>query len=164
MQTIFFIIFQLLISSICYSLPTDKDKVIHFTAGEIEWNQQNFQGIFKKNVRFEQGTTILLANHAYSEGLPGQQFKKVILFGNKKEQAHFKTLPEVGKQEVDAVADIMTLLPEKKLIKLEGHVKVNQDRYHFKAPYVEYHIDSKKIITKQVSHEETTIIIDPEKT
>lgn len=159
-----FIILQLVITSICFSLPTDKDKIIHFSAGEIEWNQQTFHGVFNKDVRFEQGTTTLLASSAYSEGLPGQQFKKIVLYGNNKKQAHFKTLPEKGKQEVDAKADIMTLLPEEKLIKLEGHVKVNQDRFHFTAPYVEYYIDSKKMITKNISHEETTIIIDPEKT
>lgn len=154
----------LFLSSLVYALPSDKKEVIHFSAGEIEWDQSNYHGIFKNSVSFIQGTSKIFATRGYSDGNKKQQFTKVVLFGDDATQAHFITTPKENDLEVDAKADKMIYLPLEKLIKLKGNVQIVQGRYHFQAPYLEYHMDTQKVITKSLDNHLTTIIVDPENT
>jgi lipopolysaccharide export system protein LptA len=154
--------FILLFNTYAWSLPEDKQQPIHFTAGEIEWDHIQSHGIFKNQVSFEQGSTKLDAASGYSLGDATHQFKKIVMKGDVKKQAHFITIPKNKEPEVNAFADTMIYLPIEKLIILKGHVHVTQGRYQFSAPYVKYNTELKKLLTKNNNQQQTTIIINPE--
>lgn len=148
--------------SVAFCLPNDKKQTIHFTAGVIEWDQILHKGEFKDNVSFSQGSTQLFASFGTAQGDEHNQFNEVILYGDNKEQAHFLTLPKPNDKEVHAYADKMVYLPQKKLIQLYGNVSVHQGRYHFKAPFLQYDLEKKKIISQASGKDKTTVIVDPE--
>lgn len=145
-----------------YALPEDKTKPIHFSAGQIEWDQIHYKGTFKDKVSFIQGTTELYAESGYSLGDAEHQFNTVVLLGNSSQQAHFLIQPQINEQIVHAYADKMVYLPSKKLIELYGNVKVTQGRYHFNAPYLQYNTEEKKMLSKASKSELTILTIDPE--
>lgn len=153
----------ILISCNVLAKPDDNQKPIQFSAGQVEWDHQNAKGFFSNKVIFIQGTTEITAESGYSIGDKGHQFKKVVLLGSSKNQACFKTIPKENETTLLAFADKMVYLPDLEMIKLIGNVKINQARYHFQAPYLEYHITTKKMISKSNSNEMTTIIIEPER-
>lgn len=159
-------IFSLLFftTTVTWSLGNDQHQAIHFSAGEIEWDHATSHGIFKNQVHFEQGSTQLDADRGRSEGDTQHQFKKIVMYGNEKKQAHFITLPNPKDAVVNAYADTMIYLPLKKIIILKGHVHVIQGRYDFSAPYVRYNTELKKLITKKTNTQQTTITIQPETT
>jgi lipopolysaccharide export system protein LptA len=163
MKSTITLLLTFLIAHQAFCLPDDKQKPIHFSAGEIEWDHLQSHGIFKKNVSFEQGSTKLYANSGFSKGDATHQFTKVVMYGSPKQQAHFITVPKAQDPKVDAYADTMIYLPIKILIILKGHVHVTQGRYQFSAPYVKYDTELKKLFTRQEHQEQTTIIVNPEK-
>jgi lipopolysaccharide transport protein LptA len=146
-----------------FALDQDKKQTIYFTAGVIEWEQISHRGTFNGNVSFKQGSTELYASHGTTQGDEHNQFNEVILLGEKNNQAHFLTIPKDNEKEVHAYADKMIYLPQKKLIQLYGNVYVTQGRYHFRAPYLQYDLEKKKLITQSSTTEKTTVIVDPEK-
>jgi lipopolysaccharide transport protein LptA len=158
-----FFLLSIIISLPVFSLPDDKEKPIHFTAGIIEWDQIHYKGTFKNKVSFLQGTTELYAESGYSLGDAEHQFNKIVVLGNEKQQAHFIVQPELKQPVVHAYADKMIYLPSKKLIELYGNVKVTQGRYHFTAPYLQYNTEEKKMLTKASQKELTILTVDPEK-
>ena len=162
MRVFFYCLFSLL-SLKALAQPDDNQKPIHFSAGQMEWDQQNAKGVFSQKVLFIQGTTEINAESGYSIGDKEHQFKKIVLLGSLKKQASFKTVPNVNDTTLFAYADKMVYLPLAEMIKLIGHVKINQAQYHFQAPYLEYHLTSKKILSKSSASDMTTIIIEPEK-
>jgi lipopolysaccharide transport protein LptA len=157
------VIFSLCANHHGFALEQDKKQTIYFTAGVIEWDQISHQGTFDDNVSFKQGSTQLFANHGTTQGDEHNQFNEVILLGDKNNQAHFLTIPKDNEKEVHAYADKMVYLPQKKLIQLYGNVYVTQGRYHFRAPYLQYDLEKKKLITQSSTTEKTTVIVDPEK-
>ncbi len=152
-----------LLSFNAFANPNDEEQPIQFSAGQVEWDQLSSKGIFSDNVLFIQGSTKITAASGYAIGDSTHQFKKIVLLGTNTIQASFKTIPNEKDEEVLAYADKMIYLPLHEMIKLIGHVKINQGRYHFQAPYLEYHLVSKKIISKSTDKNMTTIIIEPEK-
>lgn len=162
MKSVTVILFLNMLSSCIFALPEDKSKPIHFTAGQIEWDQIHFKGTFKNKVSFIQGSTELYADSGYSLGDAEHQFNTVVLLGNASEQAHFQIKPQLNEQMVHAYADKMIYLPSKKLIELYGNVKVTQGRYHFNAPYLQYNTEDKKMLSKASKNELTILTIDPE--
>jgi lipopolysaccharide export system protein LptA len=149
--------------SVAFCLPDDKKQTIHFTAGVVEWDQILHKGEFKDNVSFNQGSTQLFAHFGTAQGDEHNQFNEVVLYGDEKKQAHFLTVPKPHDQVVHAYADKMIYLPQKKLIQLYGNVSVHQGRYHFQAPFLQYDLEKKKIISQSSGQNKTTVIVDPEK-
>lgn len=162
MKPLYKLIGTWMIVSCAYALENDKNQTIHFNAGIIEWDQTKHQGHFSKNISIDQGTTHLDAITGFAQGNEKNQFTRIVLLGNEKQQAHFTTVTEANKPKLDAFSDKMVFLPQQKMIKLYGHVYVTQNRYHFHAPYLQYDIDKKKIISQADTPETTTIIIDPD--
>ena len=158
-----FLLLCIFLSFPVFSLPEDKEKPIHFTAGVIEWDQIHYKGTFKNKVSFIQGTTELYADSGYSQGDAEHQFNKIVLLGNEKQQAHFLIQPQPKEQVVHAYANKMVYLPAKKLIELYGNVKVTQGRYHFNAPYLQYNTEEKKMLSKASENELTILTVDPDK-
>ncbi len=142
-------------------LPINNNLPIYFTAGTIEWDQLTHTGIFKDQVSFKQGTTQLYASSGKTIGNDDNQFGKVLLYGVPKQQAHFISILN-NQNEVHAYADKMIYLPKEHLIQLYGHVYITQGKFHFRAPYVQYDIEKKKVISKSSAIERTSIIIEPE--
>lgn len=168
MRHLFFIIkiFNFfLFSTYCFSatapLPIQNNLPIHFTAGVIEWDQVNHIGLFSGNVSFKQGNTQLFASSGKTTGNDKNQFNEVVLFGEKNKQAHFISTPK-DQNEVHAYANKMIYKPAEHLIELYGNVYITQDKYHFRAPYVQYDLEKKKVISKSSSEQQTSIIIEPE--
>lgn len=156
----FFYIF--LLSAQALALPDDQRQIIHFKAGQIEWDQIHYQGQLHHRVFFKQGSTRLYADHGRSEGDANHQFLKVTLFGIKEKQAHFTTIPKTNDPKVHAFADKMIYFPQNKIIELYGQVKIIQGRYHFQAPYLKYDLNEKKVMSQGDKNQPTTVIIDPE--
>jgi lipopolysaccharide transport protein LptA len=155
-------IFIFIFSAKVLALPDDQHQVIHFKAGQIEWDQIHHQGQLNHQVFFKQGSTRLYADHGQSEGDENHQFLKVTLFGNEAKQAHFITIPKTNDPKVHAFANKMVYFPQNKIIELYGKVKIIQGRYHFQAPYLKYDLNQKKVISQGDKNQPTTVIIDPE--
>lgn len=143
------------------TLPLNNNLPIYFTAGTIEWDQITHKGIFKDQVSFKQGTTELYASSGKTIGNENNQFDRVFLYGEAKQQAHFISMPN-NQNEVHAYADKMIYLPKEHLIQLLGHVYITQGKFQFRAPYVQYDLEKKKVISKSSAQERTSIIIKPE--
>ncbi len=146
-----------------FCLPSDKEQLIHFRSGQVEWDQLKHQGHLSHQVFFRQGSTRLYAQTGETQGDASHQFKKVTLYGDEKQQAHFMTLTQPTEPKVHAYANKMVYFPDKKIIKLYGDVYIQQGRYHFRAPYLKYDLNSKKVLTKAVNQQPVTLLIEPEK-
>jgi len=162
-KKIIFFVFSICLSKLGLCLPDDQDKLIHFRAGQIEWDQLKHQGRLSHRVYFRQGSTRLFAERGQSQGDANHQFKIVTLLGRKERQAHFITLTNTKEPKVHAYADKMVYFPDLKIIQLYGNVYIRQGRYHFRAPYLKYDLNSKKLLTKAVNQQPVTLIIEPEK-
>lgn len=149
-------------STICMALPDDNKQPIQLQAGSADLNQQTHLGVFIDNVQLDQGTTHIRAARATTEGNNKNQLIKAILNGNGAKQAHYWTISAQDKPPIHAYADVINFYPERHLIELIGHARVEQDKNSFSAPIIVYDIQHQHVISKQNGEERTTIIIHPE--
>jgi len=159
---LFYYVLMLVLSLPVFARSDDAQQAIHFSAGQVEWDQQTSRAVFSNKLVFIQGTTEITAESGYAIGDKEHQFKKIVLLGTPQQQARFKTIPQANESILLAYADKMIYLPGMAMIKLIGHVNIEQARYHFHAPYLEYHLKNKKIISKSKDQDLTTVTIEPE--
>ncbi len=154
--------FLLCVMHTAYSLPNDNQAVVEVRADSADINQETHKGIFINQVELDQGTTHLRANKATTEGNAKNQLIKATIFGDKIQQAHYWELVAEDKPVVHAYADIIDYFPEKHLIKLTGHARVEQGRNSFSAPIIVYDTLHHHVITEAKPGEKTVIIYHPE--
>ncbi len=156
-------ILLLLLTPLCFALPTDKNQILNFRANSADINQETHLGIYKDNVELDQGSTHLRAAKAMTEVDAKNKLIKAIAEGSKTEQAHFWTLTDEKKPPVHAYANTIRYFPEKHLIQLIGRARVEQGKDSFSAPTIDYDTLHQHVLAQSHhSQGQTVIIIHPE--
>lgn len=153
----------LLLTSACFALPNDREQIIELQAGSADINQQTHQGIYLNDVQLDQGSTHLRAHKAITTGNEKNQLILAVIKGNKNTQAHYWTTPAVNKLPVHAYADTINYYPERHLIELIGHARVEQANNSFSAPEIRYDTEAQHVVSQSSGNARTTIIFHPEK-
>ena len=152
----------LLITPLCFALPTDKNEILNFRANSADINLETHLGTYKDKVELDQGSTHLRASRAMTEVDEKNKLIKVIAEGSKTDQAHFWTLTDEKKPPVHAYANIIRYFPEKHLIQLIGRARVEQGNDSFSAPTIDYDTLHQHVLSQSHSQAQTVIIIHPE--
>lgn len=158
---------NLLLMSAAYplmALPEDSQAVIHVQAGSAELSQQTHRGTYKGGIAIDQGSTHIRAISATTQGNASNQLIKATISGNPHMQAHYWALPAQDKPMVHAYADTIVYYPLTQDIELIGHARVEQGKHSFTAALIKYNIKTQHVVTEPVAGEQTTFIIQPDKT
>lgn len=141
------------------ALPSDRLKPLQFSASEVEFSQKTHEGFFRGQVVIDQGTTHLRANKAYTQGNEKNQLIRAQATGTLAQQAHFWTKPAENKPEVHAFANDLIYEPQKHLITLTGHARIQQGKDRFQAPLIYYDVLKQQVLSKpSTTRQQTTII------
>lgn len=156
-------ILLLMLAHCGFAMPDDRAQPIQFHAGSVDLDQQSHRGVYIDDVELDQGTTHIRAAHAITEGNLKNQLVKAILKGNNNAQAHYWTLTAADKPPLHAYADIIYYYPERHIIELIGHARVEQGGDSFSAPKIRYETLHQHVISNSDGNNRTTIIIHPGK-
>jgi len=154
----------ILVTPLCFSLPEDRQQTMQLQADSADLDQQSHQGLYLGDVQFDQGETHLRAAKAITEGNEKNQLTKATVEGSNKAQAHYWTLTAKDKPPLHAYADIIHYYPDRHLIQLIGHARVQQGNDSFAAPEISYDTERQHVVSKTDGKTRTTIIIHPGKT
>ncbi len=146
-----------------FALPKDRTETMTLQAHSADLNHQSHLGIYSGDVQLDQGSTHIRAAEAITEGNEKNQLVKAIIKGNPKAQAHYWALTTADKPPMHAFADIINYYPDRHLIELIGHARVEQGADSFSAPSISYDTLNQHVISKSDGKERTTIIIHPGK-
>lgn len=152
----------LLVNQLCFAMPDDRKQIVHLSANSADIDQLNHRGTYTGNVEFDQGTTHLRAAEAMTEGNEKNQLVKAIIKGSQLAQAHYWEQTDVHKPLVHAFADTIYYYPDRHLIELIGHARVEQGKDSFSAPQISYDTLHQHVLSKNDKETRTTIIIHPE--
>jgi lipopolysaccharide export system protein LptA len=147
----------------CFALPEDRLQTMALHADSAELNQQLHSGTYIGDVEMHQGSTHIKAAKAITQGNVQNQLIKATIYGDPKAQAHYWVTPEKDKLPVHAYADIMYYDPQRHLIELVGHARVEQGNNSLSASKIAYDIIHQHVLSSSDAHQRTTIIIHPEK-
>ena len=157
----FLIIFS--ICNMCFALPDDREQVLQVNAGSADINQQTHQGIYLHDVELDQGSTHIRSAQATTTGTEKNKLVLAVIKGNKQTQAHYWTLTATDKPPLHAYADTINYYPERHLIELIGHARVEQGTNSFSAHKIRYDTLAEHVMSESDGHTRTTIIFHPEK-
>ena len=155
--------FLLFSSNPCFALPDDREQVLQVNAGSADINQQTHQGIYLDDVELDQGSTHIRSAKATTTGDEKNKLILAVIKGNKKSQAHYWTLTALDKPPLHAYADTIHYYPDRHLIELIGHARVEQGAHSFSAHKISYDTLAEHVMSESDGHTRTTIIFHPEK-
>lgn len=150
-------------SHIAHALSDDRTQEMHVQAGSADINQQTHQGIYLDNVELDQGSTHIRAAEATTLADKQNRLILAVIKGKPGQQAHYWTLTAIDKPPVHAYADIIKYHPERHLIELIGHARVEQGNNSFTAPKIRYDTLAQHVESSSDGTARTTIIFHPEK-
>lgn len=145
-----------------FALPDDRLQVVHVQANGADINQQTHEGIYDGDVALDQGSTHVRAAHARTIGDDKNKLILAIIKGNKTTQAHCWTQTQADKPPLHAFADTIKYYPQRHLVELIGHARVEQGRHSFSAPFIRYDTLAQHVISQSKGSERTTILFYPE--
>lgn len=160
-------VFLLLISKFSYSLVSDQQEPLELQANFADIDQEKHIGIYTGNVEFDQGTTHIRASKAVTKATKNNKISEAIIYGDKKNQAHYWSKISQDKPEIHAYADIICYKPEINTIELKGNARIRQGDNSFSAPMITYdtvnqHVTSTNMGIK--NNGRTVIIFNPNET
>jgi len=145
------------------ALPEDNKSLLTVHAGAADLNQNTHLGVYSGGVVLDQGSTHIRAAKARTQTNHKNQLIKAEIEGDKHTQAHYWTLPELGKPVLHAYADKMLYDPIQQRVELIGHARVRQGRHHMSSPILHYYIKTQHVVSMFKPGEQTTIVVHPEK-
>jgi lipopolysaccharide export system protein LptA len=146
------------------ALPEDSHAVIYVQAGSAILTQKTHRGTYKGGITIDQGSTHIRATSAITQGNGSNQLIKAMISGDLHNQVHYWALPAQDKPMVHAYADTIVYYPLTQEIELIGHARVEQGKHAFTAAVIHYNIKTQHVGTKPIAGEQTTFIIQPDKT
>lgn len=155
----FFMLFLLGTTKLCFALPDDRLQTMQLRANSADLDQHAHRGVYIGDVQLDQGTTHVRAAKAITEGNEKNQLVKAVIEGNKNAQAHYWTTAADDKPPLHAYADIIYYYPERHLIELIGHARVEQGEDSFAAPKISYDIQHQHVVSSSNEAERTLIVI-----
>ena len=153
----------LILSNATFALPEDRNQIVQLRAGSADINQQTHQGIYLDDVQLDQGTTHIRATEATTTGNQKNQLILAVIKGNKRDQAHYWTLPAPDKPMVHAYADTIKYYPDRHMIELIGSARVEQGNNSFSASKITYDTLAQHVVSESSGTARTIIIFHPEK-
>lgn len=151
------------ITIVGYSLPSDKEQVMHVVSDSADLSQQNHKGTYTGNVVFVQGTTNLHAANAMTQGNIKNQLTLAVANGIQGKQAHYWTETGPEKPPFHAYADTIRYYPLRHLIELIGNAHIEQGTNSLSAAKITYDTVEQHVVSKSDGKTRTTIILYPEK-
>lgn len=160
---IYFGILCLLLIPCAFALPTDKEQQLFFRADSVDINQATHHGLYIGQVELDQGSTHIRAHMVITDGDKDHQITKATLKGNTGAQAHYWVLTTQDKPPLHAFADVIYYFPERHMVELVGHAKVEQGDNLISGAYICYNTQTQHVVSNSGNHMRTTIVLHPEK-
>lgn len=156
---LFFILFTLSISA--FALEEDKNQPLYVQADSVSIDNKIGQSQYKGNVDVRQGNSHLTADKAIVYLDKNNTIKEAIAYGNTSTQAHYQTITDPKKPELNAWADTIHMYPQEHLVYLMGHAHVTQGMDSYTAPEIQYNSVTQRVFSKQSTQGRTVIVIHP---
>lgn len=128
-------IFLMLSAGTAYALRTDSDLPMSVTSDKLDFNNKTGITIFTGNVKMDQGTTHLKADKVTVYKQQDGEIEKIVAIGK---PAHYSTLPEIGKEVMDAFGKSIEYYPQKKQAVILGDGSIQQGQSVFTAQHIVY--------------------------
>lgn len=127
------LLFLMVISPLAYA--ADQPNTLQFNSDSASCQQTNddMQCIYLGHVVLVQGNSILQAPKVTVY----KKYDKIYKIEATGEHTHYQTVSEDHKK-IDAVANTITLYPDKNLMVLSGNGTIKEDQNSFAGPYLEY--------------------------
>jgi lipopolysaccharide export system protein LptA len=149
----------LVITSACWALPSDHDKPTYIQADQVQYQQKTGATIYRGHVKFDQGTSHLLADLLTIYKDPrSSKIQKMIAQGN---LAQYSTLPKEGGKVMHASAKTIQYDPVNNVVLLLGDALITQEGNSFRGQHIEYNVIKQTVISAPSPNSKTTIIIQP---
>lgn len=163
-----FCFFTLCVNVSAWALPSDGEKPLIIRADSACMDQIKGVGRYEGHVHIQQGTTQIRGKTMITYTNPQHHLMKIIINGDAIEKASYKTQPQPNKAAMVASARLITFLPPKQQVILEGDAKAQQGKNSIEGPHLEYDMihqqfnarNTHEQLTKQT--QQTTIVIQPE--
>lgn len=146
-----------------FAMPEDQHQPLTLSANSADINQETHHNKFIGNIELDQGTTHLRAIKATTETDQQNKLISATAYGNAENLAHYWTQPGLNKPIMHAYADIIHYYPNRHLIELIGHSRVEQGDNSFSAAKITYDTLAQHVISQSDPNTRTIIIYHPEK-
>ncbi|MEE9452566.1 MAG: lipopolysaccharide transport periplasmic protein LptA [Gammaproteobacteria bacterium] len=154
-----FIILLTLLPWTTQALESDNDQPMLVSSDSAQINSQNGIGIYRGNVRFNQGTSYLTADYAETFTDEDNNLVSAFADGVEDQRAHYWTLTDIDKPELHARADRIEYQAEENKIYLIGNAEVIQGEDSYHAPIIEYDTEKEEVISPEDDQGRTVIIL-----
>jgi len=134
-----------------YALTEDLSLPVSIEANFADINQEDKIGIYKKNVKIQQGSTNITSELAHVFLDNSDKLEKAIAFGNKDIKAHFWTKPKPDQEILHAYAKTIELYPQKRFILLKDESHINQAKSHITSDKVHIFVDENDKVDKAIA-------------
>lgn len=161
---IFIALIAMLISSNSFALEDDNNQPVSVQADSVTIDNKEGKSQYEGNVHVERGSTHLTADKATVYMTKENSIKEAIAYGKGKVQAHYWTITDPKKPELNAYADMIQIFPDKHMVYLIGNAKVSQGDDFYHAPKIEYNSETQHVYSPQSTQGRTTIVIHPQQT
>jgi lipopolysaccharide export system protein LptA len=148
-----------LISLAAYALSSDNDLPMSITSDKLDFNNKTGITIFTGNVKMDQGTTHLRADKVTVYKQPDGEIDKIVALGK---QAHYSTLPETGKDVMDAFGNSIEYYPKKKQAIILGDGAIKQGKNIFTAQHIIYDLAKDTLTSIPTKGSPAKLILHPE--
>lgn len=144
------------------ALNSDREQPLRISAGSADINQQTHHGVYLNQVTLDQGSTHIRAAMATTTTNEQHKLVVAVIQGEGSTQAHYWMLTAEDKPPLHAYADTIRYYPERHLIELIGHARVEQGNNSFSAHTIRYDTAAEHVVSESDGHTRTTIIVHPE--
>ena len=152
----FVLVGALCVSHSVFALPEDRDKPVQVNANQMEWQQQQQQGIYRGEVVATQGELRLESDRlTLFRGEDGQLSRA--LAEADQGLAYMRDLPELGQPQVEAWAERIDYHPADELLILTGQAHLRQGEDSFRGHRLVYHLTTQDLEAEQDAGGESRI-------
>jgi lipopolysaccharide export system protein LptA len=157
-----FFLALIIVSRSAFALEDDKNQPVSVQADSVSIDNKEGKSQYEGNVSVQNGSTHLTAAKAVVYTTKENSIKEAIAYGAGKVQAHYSTITDPKKPELNAYADTIQIFPDKHIVYLIGNAKVSQGDDFYQAPRIEYNSETQHVFSPQSAHGRTTIVIHPQ--
>lgn len=140
------------------ALSTDQQQTFKIIADSVQIDHETGTNVYHNHVHVGQGTTHLAADLMITHSDIQNQMQEIIATGR---QAIYRTLANLQKPELIAVADTIKYYPKQNKVLLLGNAKVTQGQNVFTGPIIEYNTKLQTVISQAKQLGRTTVVIHP---
>jgi lipopolysaccharide export system protein LptA len=132
------------LSALSWSLPTDRQQVLHASSDMAALDRVTGISTYTGNVYVQQGTTQLIADQVIIKQNAQHQVIEAVAYGK---PATYKTIPQVGKDEVTATAAEIHYYPPQHYLELIKDAVVIQGNNRYAAPLIHYDTEQQTVVS-----------------